>query len=164
MNLCENCKKAPATFHLTNLSPAGEKAEHHFCDRCALEKGLLQVSKPSSLELIDSFIKSATGKASAAELVCDECGISYYEFRNQGLLGCPHDYDVFKDVLKPLLERAHEGGGHHTGKSPRSGSARRKPQQDIQKLKRQLREAIAAEDYERAAALRDRIQGLEGKA
>jgi protein arginine kinase activator len=164
MNLCESCKKAPATFHLTNLSPSGEKAEQHLCDRCALEKGLLQVSKPSSLELIDQFIKAATGKASAADLVCEQCGISYFEFRNQGLLGCPHDYDAFKDVLKPLLDRAHEGGDHHTGKTPRAAGVRRVPQQDIQKLRRQLRDAVAGEDYERAAELRDRIQKLEGSA
>jgi protein-arginine kinase activator protein McsA len=34
-------------------------------------------------------------------------------------------------------------------------------EQDIQRLKRQMDDAVAAEDYERAANLRDRIRKLE---
>ena len=34
-------------------------------------------------------------------------------------------------------------------------------EQDIRRLKQQLEEAVAAEDYERAARLRDRIDELE---
>ena len=27
---------------------------------------------------------------------CPMCGITFFEFRNQGRLGCPHDYVCFK--------------------------------------------------------------------
>ena len=37
----------------------------------------------------------------------------------------------------------------------------RSAQQEIRRLKRQLDEAVAAEDYERAAELRDSIRALE---
>jgi protein arginine kinase activator len=164
MGLCERCKKAKATFHLTNIERSGAKNERHLCDRCAGEEGLLQTAKATVdlNQILESFI--AGGKASAADLsslVCEECGISYVEFRNQGLLGCAHDYEVFKEQITRLLERTHDGATHHLGKTPKSLGVVRKPQPDIRRLKRQLDEAVAAEDYERAAELRDRIRELE---
>jgi protein arginine kinase activator len=161
--LCERCKKAQATFHLTNLEPSGSKVERHLCERCSAEEGFLSQKPPVKLnEFLESFI--AGGKlagAAVSGMVCEECGISYIEFRNQGLLGCAHDYDAFREPLAKLLERAHDGATHHTGKTPRSLGAPRTTQQDVRKLRKQLEEAVAAEDYERAAALRDRIQKLE---
>jgi len=161
--LCERCKKVQATFHLTNIDKSGEKVEKHLCDRCAVDEGLLQVHKPpvSAVEILESFVAGAKRGGAAANRVCEQCGISYVEFRNQGLLGCPHDYDAFDELLAPLIERAQDGTAHHTGKAPRSLGAQRTPQQEIARLRRQLNEAIAAEDYERAAGLRDRLKELE---
>ena len=164
MGLCEQCKKAQATFHLTNIEPTGEKLERHLCERCAIEEGLLQVHKPTVnfSDILDSFVAgSKSGAAALSNLVCEECGISYIEFRNQGLLGCARDYDVFKEPIAQLLERAHDGAKHHTGKAPKTLGVRRTSQQDVNRLRKQLDEAIAGEDYERAAQLRDRISELE---
>lgn len=149
------------TFHLTNISVTGEKSEQHLCEKCAIEEGLMQVHKPeASSELLASFIKGQKGQH-LAQIVCPECGISFLEFRNQGLLGCPHDYKAFREYLMPLIERAHDGAEHHTGKTPRSHGSAAASRGELRKLKRQLEEAIAAEDYERAAELRDRIRTME---
>lgn len=164
MGLCERCKKAQATFHLTNIDRTGAKIERHLCDSCATEEGLLHSPKAAIdlNELLENFIAgSKSGAADLAELVCEECGISYVEFRNQGLLGCAHDYDAFKEHLPRLLERTHGGVTHHVGKTPRSLGVAQKPQHELRRLKRQLEEAVTAEDYERAAELRDRIRELE---
>ena len=164
MGLCERCKKAKATFHLTNIERSGDKVERHLCDKCAAEEGLLQGGKATVdlNELLENFIAdSKAGSAELSSLICEHCGISYVEFRNQGLLGCANDYEVFKEQIGRLLERTHDGATHHTGKAPKSTGVVQKPQQDIRRLKRQLDEALAAEDYERAAKLRDRIRGLE---
>jgi protein arginine kinase activator len=164
MGLCQKCKKAQATFHLTNIDKGGSPSEHHLCEKCAVEEGYLQIHKqPTTLnEILESFVGSSQSAAGQlASLVCDECGVTYVEFRNQGLLGCPNDYDVFKEPLTKLLERAHDGATQHTGKSPRSIATPRPPQQDLRLLRRQLEEAVLAEDYERAAKLRDRIRQLE---
>ncbi|MFO0838245.1 MAG: UvrB/UvrC motif-containing protein [Phycisphaerae bacterium] len=163
MGLCERCKKAQATFHLTDLQPSGEKQERHLCERCATEEGLLQPQKVASFaEYLENFVGGAKESAAAlSHLVCEECGISYVEFRNQGMLGCAKDYDVFKEPLAKLISRAQDGATHHVGKSPKRLGVRRSSQQDISRLKRQLDESVSAEDYERAAELRDRIRKLE---
>jgi protein arginine kinase activator len=77
------------------------------------------------------------------------------EFRQQGRLGCPHDYAVFRAGIEPLLERIHRSV-RHVGKSPR----RRDPavlaeQAELVELRRRLREAVKGEAYEEAARIRD---------
>ena len=160
--LCDLCKKAKATLHLTDIRPDGQKLAKHYCEPCAMEKGLLQIQKPSvTEEQLTAFVKfESTVSAEIRNLVCESCGISFVEFRNHGTLGCPNDYEIFREVLTPLLRRAHDGATHHTGKAPRATNERQAVQ-EIRKVRRQLDEAVAAEDYERAAELRDRIRTLE---
>jgi protein arginine kinase activator len=164
MGLCERCKKAQATYHLTRIDPSGEKFERHLCERCSLEEGHNHVQKsPNHAELLENLIGMKTTVQALAGLVCEECELSYLEFRNQGPLGCPNCYDAFKPELAGLIERAHDGASHHVGKSPRSFGQPRTTEQDLLSLRRQLDEAIGGEDYEAAAKLRDRIRILEGR-
>ncbi len=161
MALCQRCKKSQATFHLTDIKETGEKVERHLCDECAEAAGLVSQPKVNLNEILTSFIASKGVISELSELECPHCGLTFIEFRNRGLLGCPHDYDVFKKPLAAMLERAHDGAKHHVGKAPRSMGTKRVAQQDLVKLRRQLDEAVTAEDYERAAELRDRISGME---
>jgi protein arginine kinase activator len=96
---------------------------------------------------------------------CEQCGITWAEFRQSGLLGCPNDYQVFEKDLMPLLQRAHENMSHHVGKVPtRRGNSGvpMKRQVDLTRLRKELAKAVEAEDYERAAKLRDQIRQAEG--
>lgn len=167
--LCERCKSAQATFHLTNIDKFGNKAERHLCDKCAVEEGMLQPSAKIAIdpdELLKFVQHGKQSTANLASLVCEHCGISFVEFRNHGLLGCAHDYDVFREPLLKLIQRAHNDATHHTGKSPRGVVHASKPGgvSEIRRLKKHLEDAVAAEDYERAAELRDKIRTLEGGA
>ncbi len=151
-------------MHLTTIEPGGAKAEKHYCDRCAAEVGLVKDAAPATTsEVLEAIVAGGKGGGGHSNLVCEHCGVSYVEFRNQGLLGCEHDYDAFKEPLLKLLDRAHDGADHHTGKTPRAHEVARVTQQDLRKLRRQLDEAVAAEDYERAARLRDRLAELEAQ-
>ena len=72
---------------------------------------------------------------------------------------------MFEKDLTPLLQRAHEGATHHVGKVPtrRGGTGvPMKRQVDVAKLRKELARAVEAEDYERAAKLRDQIRQAEG--
>src|SRR5205085_7967273 len=93
---------------------------------------------------------------------CPLCGIKFVEFRNTGRLGCPHDYQEFRDELVPLLENIH-GETKHAGKTPRRLPQTRQAQGELIQLRKQLQQAVTREAYEEAAQLRDRIRQLEDR-
>ncbi len=158
---CDRCEK-PATIHLTEIV-GGEKLEKHLCEDCASTEGItVKASVPIS-QLLEDFVlqSSKEGGAAKPSLKCDVCGITFDEFRSQGLLGCPNDYDVFESALVPLMERAHEVATQHIGKTPRRADAGQHRANAILRLRAELKNAVAAEDYEKAASIRDRIKELE---
>jgi len=157
---CDKCDK-PATIHLTEIV-SGEKIEKHLCEDCAVAEGITVKANVPISQLLESFIlqSSSDDEEQAAEK-CDVCGMTFAEFRSRGLLGCPHDYDAFEASLAPLLERAHDGATQHIGKVPHRASSDQKKQNAMLRLRAELKGAVAAEDYERAAVLRDQIKQLE---
>lgn len=168
MNLaCQACKKNPATVHLTDISPEGEKQERHLCDQCAHQEGIAPKSQAQMHvpihELLSGLVMNKASIQQLADLRCPDCGLTFVEFRNNGLLGCPSDYDAFEKALVHLIGRAHEGASHHIGKVPRRLAAPRAVENDLIKLKHELTKAIDGEAYEEAARLRDEITVLEQK-
>ncbi|MGE5612163.1 MAG: UvrB/UvrC motif-containing protein [Bacillota bacterium] len=164
---CDNCNK-PATVHLTEIRN-GKKIEKHLCEQCAAQsEGLPAIKAHTPInELLTNFVMAHSGLQTQMGGTCEQCGITWAEFRQHGLFGCEHDYEVFEKELTPLLQRAHEGATHHTGKIPvRSGNAGavarpKKKFVDIAKLRKELARAVELEDYERAAKLRDQIRQAE---
>src|SRR5450432_3587842 len=125
---CDNCNK-PATVHLTEIKN-GKKFEKHLCEQCAAQSDL-------------------QGKTQEG-LVCDHCGTTWSEFRQSGLLGCEHDYVAFEKEMTPLLQRAHEGAGHHVGKVPTRRGGTGVPVKkafDLSKIRKELGRAVESEDY-----------------
>jgi protein arginine kinase activator len=166
MNLaCQACKKQTATVHLTDITPEGEMSERHLCERCAQREGL--APKPSAHvpinEILAGLIVDKAGIQQLAELKCSNCGLTFVEFRNGGLLGCPKDYDAFEKAMIPLIERAHENASHHIGKVPRRLAVPRSVESDLIRLRRELTKAVDDEQYEEAARIRDRIRSLEAQ-
>ena len=158
--ICELCKKRTATVHLTDLM-SGDKLEKHLCEKCAKQEGVEEESHAPFEKLLTSFVMASASAQEAAQITCDECGMTYAEFRTSGLLGCQHDYTAFESVLQTLLERAHGGATHHIGKVPKGTAPSDRRQVDLLRLRQELADAVKSEDYERAAALRDSIKGLE---
>lgn len=159
MKPCQRCGK-PSTVHLCHPMAGHEPFELHLCNACAEQQNLL-VGKELQISAIVQIMITKFGGETAeqlARLSCPACGIHYTEFRNQGRLGCPHDYEAFRSGLVPLLERIHRKT-IHIGKRPRQ-----RPKATIAEvieLRNQLREAIQHEAYERAAELRDLIRQKE---
>jgi protein arginine kinase activator len=158
--VCQRCKKNTATVHLTEIVK-NEKREKHLCEKCAVQEGLAVKAPVPINELLASFVAEQAGARELAKLTCPQCGMSFLEFRNRGLLGCPGDYDAFAKVLVPLLERAQEGASQHVGKVPARSGAGPKKQQELMRLRRELAEAVEKENYELAATLRDQIKALD---
>ena len=97
---------------------------------------------------------------------CSMCGITFFEFRNQGRLGCPHDYVQFEKELEPLIANIH-GATEHTGRRPsRSAAGVAEGTEELTAvigLRQQMKEAIACEDYEKAKEHRDAIRVIEDR-
>lgn len=168
MNPCQFCGD-PATVHLTDIVNK-KKREMHLCEKCARRQNLIpegpspQLNLPALLQLLMNQLAPVAGTAETdevdpASLTCPTCGLKYAGFRADGRLGCPEDYEVFYPVLVPILERVHRGL-QHCGKVPKAVRKRR-ALDELDEMKGQLSEAVAAEDYEEAARLRDRIRGKD---
>jgi protein arginine kinase activator len=162
---CEKCPK-PATFHITDIVEKGKHREFHFCDEHARQHLAPQdeTSEQPISELAKKLIVSGQGPlrepSPADKQVCPICQITFLEFRNSGRLGCPYDYEVFRDELMPLLENI-QGETRHSGKVPRRAPRNTQQQTTLIQLRNELKRAVAAEDYESAARLRDQIKGIE---
>lgn len=163
--LCDVCRQAEATVHLTQIVN-GEKRESHLCAACAREE-----SDAGWLEPVFSFNKllgglldpegsPALGTAPRPRMRCPNCGLTFADFKRLGHLGCSVCYETFDQQLEPVLRRIH-GGTTHTGKVPaRAGHALRR-RREMDRLRQELHAAVAKEEYERAAELRDRLRALE---
>ena len=159
---CQFCEK-PATFHITELSEESGTQEMHLCEEHA--KGFLnkQASSPVSAissALADKLGQSAENLEELDQKECPVCGISFFEFRNSGRLGCPYDYTFFESDLRPLLINVH-GNTEHTGKCPTRSTGTVDSLAKMIGLRREMEEAIEREDYERASEIRDEIKALE---
>lgn len=162
---CELCKIKAATVHLTEIVD-GHRTESHLCQACAQKEGISIKSQLSLNELLSSLIAAHQQTdelgVAEAEKSCSVCGMTMDMFRKQAVLGCPNDYEVFGKTLAQLIEKAHDGNLTHKGKTPAGVS-----QEEVsntnkkEELKKQLDRAIAAEDYELAAKLRDQLKTMQ---
>jgi protein arginine kinase activator len=157
---CQSCS-AQATVHLTDIVD-GHKKELHLCQRCAEERQLVSQNDLNLPAILQALIGQHVGQLAdgLARLTCPACGIKYMEFRAEGRLGCPHDYEVFRLGLEPLLQRIHRAG-RHVGKTPRRAPRGAARQAELLELRRRLRTAVEAEAYEEAARLRDLLRREE---
>ncbi len=166
---CQKCERA-ATFHITDLT-GDELLALHLCPECARE--YLQpedetesLAAPTLTGVLEQQLKLEQTAEDLKELdsrQCPVCGISFYEFRQEGRLGCPHDYVFFGDELEPLLVNVH-GANQHIGKKPKRGSTNTESQTELIRMRREMKDAIESEDYEEASRLRDSIREIEKEA
>jgi len=161
---CDRCDN-PASVHLIEVVD-GQKVEKHLCEQHAIEDGVqVQATHAPINELLEKFVLKHSGsEQDVREISCDNCGMTYARFRKHGLLGCPRCYEVYADQLAVLLKRAHEGADQHIGKVPERAGADEARQQRLMQLRRELDRAVAAEQYERAARLRDQVRRAEATA
>lgn len=157
---CQRCTKA-ATLHITEVISEDQFEELHLCEECA-NKYLYEPQQKGGVPKVgQAGSADESDEASALnQRECPLCGIKFVEFRNSGRLGCPHDYQEFREELAPLLENIH-GETKHCGKTPRRMPQNRQTQSELIQLRKQLQQAVNKEAYEEAARLRDRIRRLE---
>lgn len=162
---CEKCQEA-ATVHLTDTVD-GSVREVHLCGACARKAGIPTPRTKLDLSLdtvLDILISAHVGElvGELAQRTCPICDLKFMEYRTGGRLGCPHDYQVFQAGLLPSIARS-QTATRHVGKRPRRGSKPAPTERQL-RLRSDLRRAIAREDYEDAARLRDLIRPKDSES
>ena len=156
---CQRCAKQ-VTYHITEILGEGQVDDLHLCEDCAKKYLFHTPTKSGKASGLPTAEIGSEDASIHGQAQCPECGIKFVEFRNSGRLGCPHDYDAFRDDLVPLLESVH-GEPKHAGKVPRHRPRPKMSHNELASLRKKLQSAIDAEKYEEAADLRDRIKQLE---
>lgn len=166
--LCQNCQLKPAVFHYTRVIN-GVKQETHLCAACFEEmKGEQETVQPDVINgnWIENMLFGLPVRTRAVKR-CSACGWSAGDIQKTGKLGCPDCYTVFSAELSSSLKRL-SAGESHRGRRPLCENkaceeAQKTEEISLDELKKQLQAAVEREEYEKAAALRDRIRGREGK-
>ncbi len=86
------------------------------------------------------------------ELKCDFCGLDEKQVQNNGWLGCVRCYEIF-----PV--HTNESGSLEM-KAELQGGMRKTRTYSLNILHEEMQRAVFMEEYELAAALRDKIQKL----
>ena len=156
---CDVCKTNQATVFLTQIVD-GKMQKVNLCESCSKEKG---VSDPTGFALADLLL----GLGAAQEMErggtvqkCAVCGFSQADFKKTGRLGCGACYETFAEGLASLLKGHAQGDDacRQSARAPAAGRMERETQ--LKTLQKDLRKAVAEENYESAAEIRDKIRHM----
>jgi protein arginine kinase activator len=158
--LCDICKKNVATVHLTQMVE-GKTKKVDLCEACSKEKG---VDDPTGFSLADLLLGLGAAQeieqaSAGGEIKCPHCGFTQADFKKAGRLGCSECYKVFAEGLESLLKTMHKGT-KHVGKVPLVFRQSQDLADKLKSLQKKLEKAIANEDFETAATVRDEVKAL----
>ena len=157
--LCDVCKCNDATVFLTQIVE-GKMQKVNLCDACSKEKG---VQDPTGFALADLLLGIGAAEEiekGGATQKCSGCGFTQADFKKTGRLGCSTCYVTFGEGLGSLLKAMHKGT-EHVGKVPEHAQRAAQLNDRMRNLNESLKKAVADENYETAASLRDQIKQLE---
>ena len=157
--LCEECGQNEASVHVQLVGPDGEATTKCICAKCMARYALTASGGAAGFigAMLGSLAKHVQEEKDEYEATCPTCGRTYEQFKKNCLLGCTGCYRAFHEKIEEALIK-HNGSASYKGCSPDIDSAF-----NVRKLKRELENAIAAEDYERAAQLRDSIKAVTSR-
>lgn len=159
--ICEVCRQKTANVIFKTIAD-GQVATRAMCMDCAqnLQQDMYRVflalglgpGETGGQNTAKPVEEAQKPRAEMPRYLCANCGRPFDTLDENTMAGCAQCYGAMKDGLGALLEG---------GKTPAAES--KKEEQDEQtELKYQLLEAVMKEDYETAAALRNRINALDG--
>ena len=171
---CEICSDVASVF-LTQVIN-GKSTKFCLCAKCAKERGLLDPDAFDLAEKLFPNLKKLAEEKSSHPLdspvsvlgpksltSCPVCSFTLKDFRKVGRLGCSEGYQIFEEEILPLLNQFQSDSQHH-GKTPEKAEIRENEARTINDLEQQLSLAIAKENYELAAQLRDEINQLRASS
>lgn len=155
---CDCCPN-PAVVHET-LVQNGVRSEIHLCAEHAVERGYILPTSVGPALVVGKLLERQPQAPARAARSCPACGMTMQVLRESGLVGCAECYRQFEDELAAIIGRTQEGALVHVGRHPSQASNLIDRAAMRNRMVRELREAVAREEYERAARLRDEMHAL----
>ena len=169
MILCDECGVRPAAVHVTAIVN-GDKHDINLCEECAgkrkefaLHLGALAEKLAQMRQQRDNANPEAQGEAPKEELpliTCPQCGTTWAMCRRKGRVGCAQCYDAFRQPLARWLGEK-TGAAMYVGQRCDRAAGTMAQRMQLTRLKSAQKEAVANEQYELAAQLRDQIHALK---
>lgn len=168
--LCDNCGENEASIRLTQIIN-GKKTEMMLCEECSKKANLssMQFEMPIDISnFLGDFISDYEENnylpfnSISKQIKCNNCNMSYEEFLNSGKFGCSECYEAFSNKVDLLLNKI-QGNARYKGRNCINKEENNKKieiNNELDELKKQLRQAIKEERYEDAAKIRDKINEI----
>jgi len=120
---CQRCKERDANVQIMQQEAGKKPQTFMLCDVCAREMGISIPTFPVSVKINNPFAVmgnafqttfgiGADDPARRHLYRCDQCGLTFDEFRKSGFLGCPNCYEAFGSQLDPVFCRTQMGKKH----------------------------------------------------
>lgn len=164
--LCEECGVNEACYTISVMM-GGQITQRHLCADC-MAKMNMNLAAGNIKHLLSAIMSAISGGveeaaanavAPANDVICERCNTTLSQFTKSGKLGCPQCYKAFREQLTPMLQQIH-GRVQHAGRKPLDDEAAQRRRDVYDRLTRQLEQAVAVEDFETAAILRDQLKHL----
>jgi len=164
--LCEECGVNEACYTISVMM-GGQVTQRHLCADC-MAKMNMNLAAGNIKHLLSAIMSAISGGveeaaanavAPADDVICERCNTTLSQFTKSGKLGCPQCYKAFREQLTPMLQQIH-GRVQHAGRKPLDDEAAQRRRDVYDRLTRQLEQAVAVEDFETAAILRDQLKHL----
>jgi len=180
--LCELCHKNEAAGILHRKDANGEDDELYVCESCLAQKkntggdanspdkehrpkivtsdgeeppAFIRNFLDAAVDLIEGVTKSEAPK----EQKCPVCGRTWNKIKEERAVGCPDCWAQFgKKIRSEFLSGCY--GPKHLGKIPEK-TPDGKPSRAF--LEKELRDAVAKQNYRKAARLRKQLDELDGE-
>ncbi len=171
---CQICKKNDARIVFTQIVN-NEKMVLHICPECAREKGLsieIDISPAAhDSHSVEKLLKGFTSQNDLPEdegeqggdypdLTCETCGLTFRDFKKEGLFGCDSCHVTFSDYLEDILRQIH-GTAVHDSEPPKTDENVVGARHELKRLREKLKHCVEIENYEEAAEIRDRIAEIQ---
>lgn len=168
--LCDECGVNEACYTVSVMM-GGEVTQRRLCPDC-MAKMNMNLSAGNVKKMLSAILSALTGQEESAApeapqvpeeesaIACERCGTTLGQFTKAGKLGCPSCYTAFREQLTPMLQQIH-GRVQHAGRKPTQDEAAQHRRTAYERLTRHLEAAVACEDYETAAVIRDQLRRMD---
>jgi len=158
---CDLCGQNEATMvvYFVNQKKVVSRDRLFVCRACA-EKFSVASLLEKKEELCGFLEKNIKEKLSSKG--CPFCGLSWVDFWEKGLLGCPYCYSTFEEEIGKKVSQE-QLGVFHMGKVPGRWLGEQKVKQNLSRILAELKKCVEEENYEKAEHFKHLINRLRSR-